>query len=339
MAAMSASGRRVFLLGALLLVAVSCHGGFGGVGVAEGLSTRYYAKTCPAVESVVRSVMAAGGGGRTGAWARPCFRLFFHDCFVNGCDGSVLLDDAPPGFTGGKGRRRDAGSARGFEVVDAAKARVEAACRATVSCADVLALAARDAVALLGGTTWPVRLGRKDARTASQAAANGNLPGPVSSLTSLLATFAAKGLSARDMTALSGAHTVGRARCATFRGRVNGGDANVNATFAAQLRRLCPAGTGGDGNLAPLDAETPDVFDNGYFRELTKQRGLLHSDQELFAAGGGGRSSSQDALVRKYAGNGAKFARDFAKAMVKMGNLAPAAGTPVEVRLNCRKPN
>ncbi|BAF08308.2 peroxidase P7 [Oryza sativa Japonica Group] len=338
MAAMSASGRRVFLLGALLLVAVSCHGGFGGVGVAEGLSTRYYAKTCPAVESVVRSVMAraVAADRRMGA---SVLRLFFHDCFVNGCDGSVLLDDAPPGFTGEKGAGANAGSARGFEVVDAAKARVEAACRATVSCADVLALAARDAVALLGGTTWPVRLGRKDARTASQAAANGNLPGPVSSLTSLLATFAAKGLSARDMTALSGAHTVGRARCATFRGRVNGGDANVNATFAAQLRRLCPAGTGGDGNLAPLDAETPDVFDNGYFRELTKQRGLLHSDQELFAAGGGGRSSSQDALVRKYAGNGAKFARDFAKAMVKMGNLAPAAGTPVEVRLNCRKPN
>ncbi|EAY85142.1 hypothetical protein OsI_06497 [Oryza sativa Indica Group] len=338
MAAMSASGRRVFLLGALLLVAVSCHGGFGGVGVAEGLSTRYYAKTCPAVESVVRSVMArvVAADRRMGA---SVLRLFFHDCFVNGCDGSVLLDDAPPGFTGEKGAGANAGSARGFEVVDAAKARVEAACRATVSCADVLALAARDAVALLGGPTWPVRLGRKDARTASQAAANGNLPGPVSSLTSLLATFAAKGLSARDMTALSGAHTVGRARCATFRGRVNGGDANVNATFAAQLRRLCPAGTGGDGNLAPLDAETPDVFDNGYFRELTKQRGLLHSDQELFAGGGGGRSSSQDALVRKYAGNGAEFARDFAKAMVKMGNLAPAAGTPVEVRLNCRKPN
>uniref|UniRef100_A0A0D3F2W7 Peroxidase n=1 Tax=Oryza barthii TaxID=65489 RepID=A0A0D3F2W7_9ORYZ len=314
---------RVFLLGALLLVAVSCHGGFGGVGVAEGLSTRYYAKTCPAVESVVRSVMAraVAADRRMGA---SVLRLFFHDCFVNGCDGSVLLDDAPPGFTGEKGAGANAGSARGFEVVDAAKARVEAACRATVSCADVLALAARDAVALLGGPTWPVRLGRKDARTASQAAANGNLPGPVSSLTSLLATFAAKGLSARDMTALSGAHTVGRARCATFRGR---------------LRRLCPAGTGGDGNLAPLDAETPDVFDNGYFRELTKQRGLLHSDQELFAAGGGGRSSSQDALVRKYAGNGAEFARDFAKAMVKMGNLAPAAGTPVEVRLNCRKPN
>ncbi|XP_040376483.1 peroxidase P7-like [Oryza brachyantha] len=329
MAPMPASGRAFLLALALLLVVPSC-------GVAEGLSTGYYAKTCPGVESAVRSVVARAvtAEPRMGA---SLLRLFFHDCFVNGCDGSVLLDDAPPGLVGEKGAGPNAGSVRGFEVVDAAKARVEAACNATVSCADVLALAARDAVALLGGPAWEVRLGRKDSRAASQAAANANLPGPGSSLSSLLAAFAAKGLSARDMTALSGAHTVGRARCATFRGRVNGGDANVNATFAAQLRQSCPAATtaGSDAALAPLDAETPDAFDNGYFRELTQQRGLLHSDQELF----GGGKSSQDALVRKYAGNAAEFARDFAKAMVKMGNLAPAAGTAVEVRLNCREPN
>jgi peroxidase len=82
-----------------------------------------------------------------------------------------------------------------------------------------------------------------------------------------------------------------------------------------------------------LDAETPDVFDNGYFRGLAQQRGLLHSDQELFSGG------SQDALVRKYGGNAGMFANDFARAMVKMGSLEPAAGTPVEVRINCRKPN
>ncbi|KAL6629394.1 hypothetical protein ACP70R_029159 [Stipagrostis hirtigluma subsp. patula] len=323
---MAASSTRILAVLALALLSAAISSP-----AAAALSTRYYDKTCPSLQSVVRSAMARAVAADPRAGA-SVLRLFFHDCFVNGCDASLLLDDAA-GFTGEKNAGPNANSARGFDVVDAAKAAVEAACPATVSCADVLALAARDAVALLGGPSWTVKLGRLDARTASQAAANANLPGPGSSLSSLLAAFAAKGLSARDMTALSGAHTVGHARCATFRGRVNGGDADVNATFAAQLRQACPAGGGADGGLAPLDAETPDAFDNGYFRALAQRRGLLHSDQELFNGG------SQDALVRKYAANGALFAADFAKAMVRMGNLAPAAGTPLEVRINCRKPN
>uniref|UniRef100_A0ACD6A112 Uncharacterized protein n=1 Tax=Avena sativa TaxID=4498 RepID=A0ACD6A112_AVESA len=134
------------------------------------------------------------------------------------------------------------------------------------------------------------------------------------------------------MTALSGAHTVGRARCLLFRGRIYGAETNINATFAAARQQTCPQ-TGGDGNLAPFDDQTPDTFDNAYYTGLVAQRGLLHSDQELFNGG------SQDSLVRKYSGNGKIFAGDFAKAMVKMGGLVPAAGTPTEVRLNCRMPN
>jgi peroxidase len=176
-----------------------------------------------------------------------------------------------------------------------------------------------------------VPLGRKDSRTASQSAANANLLGPGSSAASLISAFAAKGLSAREMTALSGAHTVGRARCLLFRGRIYG-EPNINATFAAARQRTCPQ-AGGDGNLAPFDDQTPDTFDNAYYTNLVAQRGLMHSDQELFSGG------SQDALVRKYSGNGKIFAGDFAKAMVKMGGLVPAAGTPTEVRLNCRMIN
>ncbi|CAM0910368.1 unnamed protein product [Alopecurus aequalis] len=292
-------------------------------------STKFYAKTCPNVEAVVRSVMAPAVAAepRMGA---SIIRLFFHDCFVNGCDASILLDDTPT-FTGEKNAGANANSVRGYEVVDAIKSKVEAACKATVSCADIVALAARDAVNLLRGPTWNVPLGRKDSRTASQSAANANLPGPGSSAASLVSAFAAKGLSARDMTALSGAHTVGRVRCLFFRGRIYT-EPNINATFAAMRQQTCPQ-TGGDGNLAPFDDQTPDTFDNAYYTNLVAQRGLLHSDQELFNGG------SQDAMVRKYVGNAKMFAGDFAKAMVKMGGLMPAAGTPTEVRLNCRKLN
>jgi peroxidase len=60
-----------------------------------------------------------------------------------------LLDDVPGNFTGEKNAGPNANSLRGYEVIDAIKAQVEASCNATVSCADILALAARDAVNLV----------------------------------------------------------------------------------------------------------------------------------------------------------------------------------------------
>ncbi|GAB4859660.1 Peroxidase 52, partial [Ancistrocladus abbreviatus] len=63
------------------------------------------------------------------------------------CDGSVLLVDTPT-FTGEQGAIPNKDSLRGFNVINTIKANVEAACRATVSCADILALAERDGVVL-----------------------------------------------------------------------------------------------------------------------------------------------------------------------------------------------
>ena len=186
----------------------------------------------------------------------------------------------------------------------------------------------------LGGPSWTVPLGRRDARNASASAANTNLPPPDADLPALLSMFRAKGLDARDLTALSGAHTVGRARCAVFRSHIYN-DTAADAAFAAGLRAgVCPA-AGGDGNLAPLEPRAPDAFDNGYFRDLLARRVLLRSDQALYGAG----NSTTDALVRAYAANGTAFAADFAAAMVRLGGLAPAAGSAGEVRLNCRRLN
>ncbi|KQK18052.1 hypothetical protein BRADI_1g38290v3 [Brachypodium distachyon] len=293
------------------------------------LSPNFYSTSCPNLGTIVRSGMASAvqTEKRMGA---SILRLFFHDCFVNGCDGSILLDDTPT-FTGEKNAGPNANSARGFEVIDAIKKQVEASCKATVSCADILALAARDGVSLLGGPTWSVPLGRKDSRTASQSAANANLPGPGSSLATLISMFGSKNLSPRDMTALSGAHTVGQARCTTFRSRIYT-ERNINGTFAALRQRTCPR-TGGDSALAPFDVQTADGFDNAYYQNLVAQRGLLHSDQELFNGG------SQDALVRQYSNSPVQFSADFVSAMLKMGGLLPSSGTPTEVRLKCSKAN
>ncbi|XP_006657042.2 peroxidase P7-like [Oryza brachyantha] len=315
---------RALVVAVAVVVAV-----LGRAAEAQQLSPNFYSRTCPNLASIVRSGMASAvrNEPRMGA---SILRLFFHDCFVNGCDGSILLDDTST-FTGEKGAGPNANSARGFEVIDAIKTQVEASCKATVSCADILALAARDGVNLLGGPTWSVPLGRKDSRTASQSAANSNLPGPGSSLATLISMFGNQGLSARDMTALSGAHTIGRSQCQFFRSRIYT-ESNINASFAALRQQTCPR-SGGDANLAPFDVQTADAFDNAYYQNLVSQRGLLHSDQELFNGG------SQDALVRQYSTNPSQFSADFVSAMVKMGNLLPSSGTATEVRLNCRKVN
>lgn len=69
-------------------------------------------------------------------------------CNMQGCDGSVLLDDMNSLF-GEKTAAPNLNSLRGFEVIDAIKSDLETFCPETVSCADVLAIAARDSVFLV----------------------------------------------------------------------------------------------------------------------------------------------------------------------------------------------
>jgi len=64
---------------------------------------------------------------------------------MQGCDGSVLLDDTPT-FTGEKTAVPNNNSLRGFDVIDSIKAQLERICPQVVSCADIVAVAARDSV-------------------------------------------------------------------------------------------------------------------------------------------------------------------------------------------------
>ncbi|CAL5048017.1 unnamed protein product [Urochloa decumbens] len=295
------------------------------------LSASYYDTTCPSAQHIVQSVMASKVAADQSI-APAVLRLFFHDCFINGCDGSVLLDKTPTIDSEKDAQPND--SLRGFDVIDEIKSQLEHSCPATVSCADILTLASRDAVALLSGPTWNVQLGRKDSRGADKDAAENDLPSPHANLTDLIGRFAEHGLDAKDMVALSGAHTVGTARCPHYKDRVFGGEggADIDPAFAELRRETCQAG--GDDAMAPFDEQTPMMFDNAYYKDLVARRGLLTSDQELYGCGG-----PLDHLVEMYSNDGDAFARDFAKAMVKMGGIAPPAEMQVEVRLKCSMVN
>ncbi|KAM3228603.1 hypothetical protein ACQJBY_059936 [Aegilops geniculata] len=293
------------------------------------LSATFYDASCPSALATIKSGVTAAVSKepRMGA---SLLRLHFHDCFVQGCDASVLLADTA-NFTGEQTAFPNVNSIRGLDVIDGIKAQVEAICAQTVSCADVLAVAARDSIVALGGASYTVPLGRRDSTSASLSEANRDLPPPTSDLADLVGNFSRKGLSVTDMVALSGAHTIGQAACTNFRSRIYG-ETNINVAYAASLQGNCPQ-SGGDGNLAPLDVSTPNALDNAYYGNLVSQRGLLHSDQQLLNGG------STNALVRTYASSAAQFSADFSSAMVNMGNIGVLTGAQGQVRLKCAKVN
>ena len=173
----------VVLVGAAVMLVGA---GAGAVGVRGGqkqqqqLRMGFYDKSCPAAERIVGDYVRRHVR-RVPTVAPALLRTHYHDCFVRvssthwysrgvrfhthvgmymqGCDGSILLNstgagaaekDAPPNLT-----------LRGFDLIDRVKALVEEACPGVVSCADVLALAARDAVAAI------VRWHRRSPRSSS----------------------------------------------------------------------------------------------------------------------------------------------------------------------------
>ncbi|XP_015062881.1 peroxidase 40 isoform X2 [Solanum pennellii] len=302
-------------------------------GVTIALSFGLYLNSCPEAEAIIFSWVESAVS-QDPRMAASLLRLHFHDCFVNGCDASVLLDDTS-NFSGEKTAGPNLNSLRGFEVIDNIKADLEYACPQTVSCADILAIAARDSVVLSGGLGWQVQMGRKDSLTASKTAAN-NIPGPNSNVATLVTNFQNLGLSLQDMVTLSGAHTIGKARCATFSSRLNNNNnagvrnSEMNLDFLQSLQQLCSANN--NTTLANLDDMTPSTFDNHYYVNLLSGKGLLVSDQVLAT----GDDDNTREIVQNYVDDPSLFLEDFKNSMLKMGSLPPPTGTNGEIRVNCR---
>ncbi|XP_072976414.1 peroxidase 64-like [Typha angustifolia] len=291
------------------------------------LSVDYYAETCPHAEkAVTEAVRQAAMNDKTVPAA--LLRMHFHDCFIRGCDGSVLLDstknnkaekDGPPNM-----------SLHAFYVIDNAKKAVEEMCPGVVSCADIVALAARDAVALSGGPTWEVPKGRKDGRI-SKASDTQLLPPPTFNFSQLKQSFSQRGLSTKDLVTLSGAHTIGFAHCSSFQNRIHNFDAthdidpSMNPTFAARLQKVCPKHNKARNAGSTMDS-TGTKFDNVYYKMLLEGKSLFTSDEALLTH----RRTKE--LASLYANSQEAFNEAFVKSIIKMGSLPGGQ----EVRLNCR---
>ncbi|CAH1421529.1 unnamed protein product [Lactuca virosa] len=297
------------------------------------LYPQFYDQSCPQATNIVRSIVAQAVA-QDALMAASLLRLHFHDCFVKGCDASILLDDGGSrNIISEKGSAPNRNSVRGFEIIDEIKAALEAVCPQTVSCADILALAAKDSTVLSGGPSWEVPAGRRDSLGASLRGSNHNIPAPNNTFQTILTKFKLKGLDIIDLVALSGSHTIGKARCGSFKQRLYSNKEQNDQLFAAQLRANCPQ-SGGDENLFFLDNVTPTKFDNGYYKNLMDSKGVLSSDQILFT-----ENQETMKLVKEYAADEDMFFMQFAKSMVKMGNISPLTGFRGEIRKTCRNVN
>ncbi|XP_062232554.1 peroxidase 2-like [Phragmites australis] len=297
----------------LLALAGAAHGHPHLAGSA--LSSSFYDESCPGAYDIVRRVIqeARVSDPRIPA---SLTRLHFHDCFVNGCDGSLLLDDDLPMIQSEKHVPANNNSTRGFPVVDDIKCALENACPGIVSCADILALAAEISVELAGGPGWRVLLGRRDGTTTNIESAN-NLPSFTDPLDKLQEKFRNVNLDDTDLVALQGAHTFGKVQC----------------QFTQQN---CTAGQA-QGALENLDQVTPKVFDNKYYGNLLQGRAQLPSDQVMLSDPAAPTTTAP--IVHWFASNQRDFFRNFAVSMIKMGNISPLMGRDGEIRTNCRRVN
>ncbi|CAH8274425.1 unnamed protein product [Arabidopsis lyrata] len=328
----------------------------------------YYRESCPTAEKIIAKA-SRDIYNVTPSVAPSLIRLLFHDCFIEGCDASVLLD-ADEAHTSEKDASPNL-SLKGFDVIDAIKSELENVCPGVVSCADLLVLAAREAVLVAGGPFYPLETGRKDSAAAFREIAEQQLPAPDATLSEILERFSVRGFNERETVSLFGAHSIGITHCTFFKNRLYNfsatgkPDPELNPGFLQELKTKCPfsvsasspsasPGTGLLPSLPASDSENSygmssgkrndevidlsynneggdENFGTRYFRRLMQKKGLLFSDQQLMG------SEVTEMWVRAYASDPLLFRREFAMSMMKLSSNHVLTGPLGQVRTSCSK--
>ncbi|KAI5008351.1 hypothetical protein ZWY2020_009399 [Hordeum vulgare] len=285
---------------------------------------------CDDAEKIVRDIVEEEVYRDRGIGA-GLIRLFFHDCFVRGCDASVLLDQtATPNEPTEKDGIPNRGSLRGFEVIDRIKEKLEATpgCKHVVSCADIVAFAARDATYFLSNKVIDFQMpsGRYDGNMSLASETLPNLPPPFADSAQLEAMFKNKGLTLDEMVTLSGAHSIGISHCSSFNGDR---PTAMNSTLADLVTAKCSSG----GNpTVDQDIRTPRDLDNQYYKNVINHEVLFKSDAVL-------ESSTTIESVKQNAKYPLLWEEKFRQAMVKMGNIDVKTRNNGEIRHKCRSIN
>ncbi|XP_075083686.1 peroxidase 43-like [Nicotiana tabacum] len=302
------------------------------------LRVGFYSQRCHNAESIVSSVVKEASQGEPRMPAM-LLRLHFHDCFVQGCDGSILIDNVKEAERNAFGHE----GLGGFEEIEKAKTRLEAQCPGVVSCADIVALAARDAIVLAGGPFYEVETGRRDGRVSDLSLAAA-MPDVDDSIDVLKGKFKNKGFTEKELVILSGAHTIGTTACFfmprrlyNFTGRSDA-DPTINSKFLPELRSKCPK----NGNInfrIPLDNASERKFDDQILHNIKNGFAVIASDARLYDDKIT-RAVIDSYLQRKKSiPNSPSFARDFGLTMIKLGRLDVKTGLVGEIRKVCNSFN
>ncbi|KAG6555234.1 hypothetical protein Mapa_003275 [Marchantia paleacea] len=303
------------------------------------LTSDFYSHSCPEATTLISNYIQKLVKNDSSLPA-AFIRLHFHDCFVRGCDASVLLHSIPGNESELEGLPNK-NSLRGLHLVGQLKAELEEICPGIVSCADLITLMARDSLQAIGGPSYRVLLGRRDGLISLKAETN-SLPSPFQNYSGLLQSFSSLGFDSKEMAVLSGAHSIGFSHCRfiagrlyNFSGQVGAFDPTLDSEYAHQMRKRCPP----DQNdvlfaMDPSGTQPGITFDSSYFRNLIQNRGAFTSDSTLMSTPEG-----QAYVIEMASPQKAVFFEAFGKAMEKMGELGVLTGAEGEIRKRCRVRN
>lgn len=301
--------------------------------VKSDLELGFYDNSCPNAEKIIQDYVKKHIANAP-SFAAALLRMHFHDCFVRGCDASVLINSTT------KNKAEKAAlpnqSLRGFDFLDRVKSIVEAECPGVVSCADIIALVARDAVVVIGGPYWNVPTGRRDGSISKSAEAINELPAPTFNFSALRASFASKGLNLLDLVILSGAHTIGVSHCQAFSNRLynfsgkGDQDPSLDSFYAANLKKNKCKTANDTTTIVEMDPGSFRTFDLGYYKHLLQRRGLFQSDAALSTT-----PATKSAIIQLLNNPLEAFFKEFALSMEKMGRIGIKTGSAGEIRKHC----